>query len=116
MKPVLSIVIPAYNEESRIGPTLEKILNFASSRTSAMEVVVIDDGSKDETSAVVMGQRNGYRNAGVDLRVLVNKPNRGKGYSVKRGVFESRGDIVLFTDADLSSPISEAPKLIEPIT
>jgi glycosyltransferase involved in cell wall biosynthesis len=115
MKPVLSIVIPAYNEESRIGPTLERILDFAASRTPATEVVVVDDGSSDDTSTVVAGLKDAYRAAGVALRVLVNAPNRGKGYSVKRGVFESFGETVLFTDADLSSPISEAPKLIDPI-
>ncbi|HYL98437.1 MAG TPA: dolichyl-phosphate beta-glucosyltransferase [Blastocatellia bacterium] len=115
MKPALSIVIPAYNEEGRIRPTLEKILDFASSRTLSTEVVVVDDGSTDDTSGVVADMESRYRSAGVNLRVLVNTPNRGKGYSVKRGVFESLGEIVLFTDADLSSPISEAPKLIDPI-
>ena len=112
---LLSIIIPAYNEEKRIGRSLDEILNFLSSRRYMAEVIVVDDGSKDRTAEVVEGRAAGYRAAGYELRVITNEPNRGKGYSVKRGMTSARGDIVLFTDADLSSPIAEAPKLIDPI-
>ncbi|HKV39910.1 MAG TPA: dolichyl-phosphate beta-glucosyltransferase [Blastocatellia bacterium] len=115
MTPDLSIVIPAYNEEARIGRSLDSILDFVSQRAFSAEVVVVDDGSSDDTAAVVAGRTERYLAAGVRLRTVTNKPNRGKGYSVRRGVLEARGAIVLFTDADLSSPITESPKLIDPI-
>ena len=112
---LLSIIIPAYNEEKRIGRSLDEILDFLSSRRYTAEVIVVDDGSKDRTAEVVERRADQYRAAGYELRVITNDPNRGKGYSVKRGITSARGEIVLFTDADLSSPIAEAPKLIDPI-
>jgi glycosyltransferase involved in cell wall biosynthesis len=111
----LSIVIPAYNEETRIGASLDAILDFLSSQPYPTEVIVVNDGSTDLTAEVVRSHEQDFKAIGIDLRLLTNDPNRGKGYSVKRGVTEARGEIVLFTDADLSSPISEAPKLIQPI-
>src|SRR5262249_33448163 len=111
----LSIVIPAYNEEARIGASLDAILDFLSSQPFRTEVIVVNDGSTDLTADIAGSHHEDYRAVGIDLRLLTNDPNRGKGYSVKRGVTEARGEIVLFTDADLSSPISEAPKLIRPI-
>ncbi|HUK89177.1 MAG TPA: dolichyl-phosphate beta-glucosyltransferase [Blastocatellia bacterium] len=115
MEPLLSVIIPAYNEAERIGPSLDSILSFLSSQPYKSEVVVVDDGSSDGTGTVVASHSDQYQKAGIGLRVLTNVPNAGKGYSVKRGVKEARGEIVLFTDADLSSPITEAPKLIDPI-
>ncbi len=115
MSLLLSIIIPAYNEEQRIAPSLDKILQFLTSNSYGAEVVIVNDGSSDNTANYVSGRVEEFLNAGIDLRLLTNQPNRGKGYSVKRGVKESRGEIALFTDADLSSPITEAPKLIEPI-
>jgi dolichyl-phosphate beta-glucosyltransferase len=114
--PSLSIIIPAYNEERRIARTLDDILSFIASQTYTSEVIVIDDGSEDGTSAVVRERVHPYELAGFALRVVRNEPNRGKGYSVKRGIEEAEGAIALFTDADLSSPITEAPKLLAPIT
>src|SRR4030095_3927462 len=111
----LSIIIPAYNEEKRIGPTLDDILRFLKTQTYAAEVIVVDDGSSDETAKKVYEKVSQYHDAGHDIRVLINTPNRGKGYSVKRGVTEATGEMLLFTDADLSSPITEAPKLLEPL-
>lgn len=111
----LSIVIPAYNEESRIGRSLNDVLRFLEAQTYRAEVIVVDDGSSDETASRVFEKASKYHDAGHNLRVLTNKPNRGKGYSVKRGLTEASGEIVLFSDADFSSPISEAPKLIDPI-
>lgn len=115
MSLLLSIIIPAYNEEQRIAPSLDKILQFLTSVPYSAEVVIVNDGSSDKTESYILSRVEEFRSAGIDLRVLTNNPNRGKGYSVKRGVREARGQIALFTDADLSAPITEAPKLLEPI-
>ena len=111
----LSIVIPAYHEEKRIGRSLDEVLRFLLSKSYRAEVIVVDDGSADGTDRVVNEWIPRYREAGEELRLLTNTPNRGKGFSVKRGLTEARGDIVLFSDADFSSPVTEAPKLIDPI-
>jgi len=115
MGPSLSIVIPAYNEEKRIGQSLDEILRFLNQNNYGAEVIVVDDGSRDRTGKIVSDHIDLYKQAGQQLRLLTNDPNRGKGYSVRRGVSSARGDIILFTDADLSSPITEAPRLIAPI-
>jgi glycosyltransferase involved in cell wall biosynthesis len=111
----LSIVIPAYNEETRIGRGLDDLLQFLRTQSYKTEVIVVDDGSYDETASRVREKTTEFHAAGHKLRVLTNTPNRGKGYSVKRGLTEAIGDIVLFSDADFSSPITEAPKLLNPI-
>jgi glycosyltransferase involved in cell wall biosynthesis len=111
----LSIVIPAYNEVSRIGRNLDEVLRFLSSQPYSAEVVVIDDCSKDETAQDVSKRIERFCKAGYSLRLLSNSANRGKGYSVRRGLSEAGGEIALFSDADFSTPITEAPKLIEPI-
>ena len=115
MSLLLSIVIPAYHEEKRIGRSLDEVLRFLVAKSYRAEVIVVDDGSKDGTDRVVNDWVSKYREAGEELRLLTNTPNRGKGFSVKRGLSEANGDIVLFSDADFSSPITEAPKLIDPI-
>ena len=97
---VLSID-PGDNEENRIGRSLDDVLTFLEAQHFKAEVIVVDDGSSDETAKRVAERASTYRNAGHDLRVLTNTPNRGKGYSVKRGLTEATGEIVLFTDADL---------------
>jgi dolichyl-phosphate beta-glucosyltransferase len=107
--PELSIVIPAYNEESRLPATLERIATYLKNRGREAEVLVVDDGSKDRTAAVA----ESFRSKIPALRVVSNGVNRGKGYSVRHGVQEAHGRVVLFTDADLSAPIEEAGKLIE---
>ena len=107
--PELSIVIPAFNEELRLPGTLESIAAYIKSCVRTVEVLVVDDGSKDSTAAVA----ESFRSKIPSLRVVPNGVNRGKGYSVRHGVEESRGRIVLFTDADLSAPIEEAGKLID---
>src|SRR5438309_8049585 len=111
----LSIVIPAYNEERRIGLSLDTVLSFLGTQAYRAEVIVVDDGSSDDTASRVSDRVVKYAGAGHLLRVVTNTPNRGKGYSVKRGLIEAQGEIVLFSDADFSSPITEAPKLIDPI-
>jgi len=115
MAPFLSIVIPAYNEDKRIGRSLDAVLSFLRAQPYRAEAIVVDDGSSDETATRAREYKAGYAEAGHELRLLINKPNRGKGYSVKRGLTEATGEIVLFSDADFSSPITEAPKLLDPI-
>lgn len=107
-EPYLSIVIPAYNESLRIGKTLEEVRKYASSRNYETEVVLVDDGSNDQTPDLFREFQSLCPNA----CILRNKVNRGKGYSVRRGVLEARGQFILFTDADLSAPIEEADKLL----
>jgi dolichyl-phosphate beta-glucosyltransferase len=107
--PDLSIIIPSYNEELRLPATLEKIAAYITASGLEAEVLVVDDGSRDRTAAVAETLRWKIPS----LRVLANGVNRGKGFSVRRGMLEARGRIVLFTDADLSAPIEEAGKLIQ---
>ncbi len=111
----LSIIIPAYNEQVRIERTLDDVLAFISRQNFVSEVLVIDDGSNDDTGRIVSSRIGQYLENGFQLRLLINDPNRGKGYSVKRGFGAARGEVALFTDTDLSSPITEAAKLIDPI-
>jgi len=106
--PDLSVVIPSYNEELRLPGTLDRIATYLQTYGGAAEVLVVDDGSKDRTAAVA----ESYRGKIPSLRVVSNRVNRGKGYSVRHGMQEARGRIALFTDADLSAPIEEAGKLI----
>jgi len=106
--PALSIIIPSYNEELRLPPSLGLIEDYINKSGRDTEVLVIDDGSTDQTAAVA----ETFRARIPQLRVVPNGENRGKGYSVRHGMTEARGDIVLFTDADLSAPIEEADKLI----
>lgn len=106
----ISIVIPAYNEQQRLGGSLDAVLRYLSSRPfETREVVVVDDGSTDGTVAVV----ERFQAAQPEVRLLRNPGNRGKGYSVRHGMLEASGDWILFTDADLSAPIEELDKLLE---
>lgn len=106
----ISIIIPSYNEAKDLPETLEKIIKYleACGRES-FEIIVVDDGSNDDTVRIVSetASRDGR------IRLLVNEINRGKGYSVRRGMLEARGRYILFTDADLSTPIGELDKLLE---
>ncbi|MEK7404446.1 MAG: dolichyl-phosphate beta-glucosyltransferase [Acidobacteriota bacterium] len=105
----ISIVIPAYNEEQRLPATLSSVLAYLSGRQwSSVEVLVVDDGSSDSTAACV----EEYRRSHSEVRLLRNPGNRGKGYSVRHGMLEARGDWILFSDADLSAPIEELDKLL----
>jgi dolichyl-phosphate beta-glucosyltransferase len=103
-----SVIIPAYNEEKRIGKTLERVLEYLAAAGADFEVIVADDGSRDATARVV--GEIAARDARVRLVQL--RENQGKGEAVKRGVLASRGDWVLFSDADLSTPIEEVEKLV----
>src|ERR1700733_6059064 len=106
--PQLSIVIPAYNESARIENALERVLSCIAERNWDAEVLVVDDGSKDDTAAIVQ------RWMAVHPRphLVKNPGNKGKGYSVRNGLLQAAGDIVMFTDADLSAPMEEGERLI----
>jgi len=106
---LLSIVVPAYNEEARLGPSLKSILAWRHRQTFPIEIVVVDDGSADTTARIAREALEGEEAA----KVLVNEANRGKGYSIRRGVLEAGGEAVLASDADLSTPIEEVEILLE---
>jgi len=106
--PELSIVIPSFNEELRLPVTLAEISAYIRASKRETEVIVVDDGSTDRTADVA----NAFQGEIQRLRVVANNKNRGKGYSVRHGMMEAHGRIVLFTDADLSAPIDEADKLL----
>ena len=101
----ISIVIPAYNEEKRIKKTLDRCLYYFGSKKISFEIIVVNDGSKDNTSKIVRKYKK--------VRLISYFPNQGKGYSVKKGMLASKGDYVLFSDADLSTPIEEIHNLMK---
>ena len=105
----ISIVIPAYNESQRLGRTLDRVLTFVRQQDWDAEIIVVDDGSQDNTAEIVRAYEQKYE----IVRLLHNPGNHGKGYSVRNGVLNASGDLILFTDADLSAPIEEAPKLLD---
>jgi len=108
--PSVSIVIPAYNEEARLPATLEAIFDYLRAKNfSSAEVLVVDDGSTDGTAALV--ERCQREHSG--LRLLKNPGNRGKGYTVRHGMLEAKGEWILYSDADLSAPIGELDKLLD---
>ena len=109
--PRLSIVIPAYNESARIEATLARVLECVETRHWDAEILVVDDGSTDNTAAIIQQWMARHP----QLHLVKNPGNRGKGYSVRNGLLQSAGEIVMFTDADLSAPIEEATSLIEAI-
>jgi len=104
----LSIVIPAFNEEKRLGPSLEEIGRYLAGKPFEVEIIVVDDGSTDQTSAVA---REGLAGR-LAYQIIRLEANRGKGYAVRTGILASSGDIVLFTDADLATPIGELDKFL----
>ena len=107
MPPAYSIVIPAYNESERLPATLDRILVHIQESGWSAEIVVVDDGSSDDTVAIVQSYAQKYPS----LRLVKNPGNRGKGYSVRNGMLHTTGEVMLFSDADLSSPIGETNKL-----
>jgi dolichyl-phosphate beta-glucosyltransferase len=109
--PTYSIVLPAYNESERIGATLEKISAHAIQRGWNVEVIVVNDGSTDRTASLVQSKAASCPS----LKLVENPGNCGKGYSVRNGMLHAQGEILLFSDADLSSPIAEADKLFAAI-
>jgi glycosyltransferase involved in cell wall biosynthesis len=109
--PQFSIVIPAFNECSRIPATLKAVVDCIRTRGWSAEVVVVNDGSADATAGMVKQ----FAAGAPEVRLLENPGNRGKGYSVRNGLLHSFGDVVMFTDADLSAPMEEAERLIDAI-
>lgn len=106
-----SIVIPAYNEGTRLANTLDAVTAFIAQHRWRAEIVVVNDGSTDNTADLVRE----YARRNSVIRLVENPGNRGKGFSVRNGMLHAHGDVLLFTDADLSAPISEAPKLMDAI-
>jgi len=104
----LSIVIPAFNEERRLAKSLELVQAYIASRHIRAEVLVVDDGSTDDTAKVVEHSQSHFP----ELELVSNGRNCGKGFSVRHGMLRAKGEIALFTDADLSAPIEEADKLV----
>jgi glycosyltransferase involved in cell wall biosynthesis len=113
MPPKLSIVVPAFNEAARLELSLRKIVEYLREMRGPNELLVVDDGSQDDTAAIA--EKVARDAAPVLTRVIRYAENRGKGYAVRLGLLEAQANIVLFSDADLSTPITEAPKLIDPI-
>ena len=106
-----SLIFPAFNESARLAPTLDTVLSYVSQQHWKAEIIVVDDGSTDRTADIVRE----YTRRNPIVRLVQNPGNRGKGYSVRNGMLNAHGDVLLFSDADLSSPISEAPKLFTAI-
>ncbi len=113
MSAPLSIVIPAYNEAARLGNSLRAVLDYLRHDQPDAELIVVDDGSSDDTAELA---RRTFAEAGtLRTSVISYKSNLGKGRAVRLGLLAARGEVALFSDADLSTPITEAPKLVAPI-
>jgi glycosyltransferase involved in cell wall biosynthesis len=110
-QPTHSIVIPAYNESERLAVSIPKVQEYVRARALDAEIIVVNDGSRDDTADVV---RN-FAASDAAIRLVENPGNHGKGYSVRNGMLRALGSVALFTDADLSSPITEADKLFAAI-
>lgn len=109
LHPFLSVVIPAYNERGRIASTIQAVQDYLTDFGKSYEIIVVDDGSSDGTLEIVKEVASTQGT----VRLINYGRNMGKGYAVRQGVYASRGDYVMFSDADLSAPIEELPKLFE---
>jgi glycosyltransferase involved in cell wall biosynthesis len=112
MLPAFSVVIPCFNEAARIGDTIRATLDYLLQTSPGSELIVVNDGSTDATSTIT---RETLAGAKIETRLLENFPNRGKGAAVRKGLLAAQKPIGLFFDADLSTPLEETPKVIEPI-
>lgn len=113
MTPEFSIVIPAFEEEERLAVSLAGIVSFLTKESIAAEIIVVDDGSGDKTAEIAEIAFGEYPT--VSSKVIRYEQNRGKGFAVKTGLLAAAADIALFSDADLSTPIDEMAKLVDPI-
>lgn len=111
IQPELSIVIPAYNESAVIGATLAEVSEYLEGRGVDYEIILVSDGSTDNTAKIALSARAGNSR----IQVLKNERNMGKGFSVKKGCLAARGKVIVFTDSDLSYPISEVEKPLKMI-
>lgn len=111
---LLSLVIPAYNEAARLGKTLTQVLAYLQAQPYSSEIIVVDDGSTDDTVHVIESIF-AVKGNNIPTRLISYPVNQGKGYAVRKGLLAAEGTIAVFSDADLSTPISELPKLLEPI-
>lgn len=113
----LSVIIPAYNEESRLPLSVQKIVDHLGREPrQRAEILIVNDGSRDGTAAVARQLAHKLERPNLTIRLLDNAGNRGKGYSVRHGMLEARHDWLLFTDADLSAPIEELDKLVRAVS
>jgi dolichyl-phosphate beta-glucosyltransferase len=112
MLPPFSVVIPCFNEAARIGATIQETLGYLEKNSPQSELLIVNDGSTDETSTIA---RETLAQAPIEAHLLENFPNRGKGGAVRKGLLAAQRSIGLFFDADLSTPLGEIPKVIEPI-
>jgi dolichyl-phosphate beta-glucosyltransferase len=109
--PYLAVVVPAYNEEPRILPTLQRISEFLGAQDYSWSVTVVSDGSTDKTNEIV----SGFCATNACFKLISYSPNRGKGYAVRKGMLAADGEVVLISDADLAAPIEELDKLLKPV-
>ena len=112
MLPPFSVIIPCFNEAARIGATAGATIDYLNTNSPQSELIIVNDGSTDTTSTIA---QNALANAPIETRLLENFPNRGKGAAVRTGLLAAKQPIGLFFDADLSTPLSEIPKVIGPI-
>ena len=113
MKPDVSIVVPAFEEEDRLGDSVRRILDYVRSEKISAELIIVDDGSGDRTASVAEAAIAEFPDA--KAKVLRYERNRGKGFAVRTGLLAATADVALFSDADLSTPIEETHKLLDPI-
>jgi len=113
MRPAISIVIPAFEEEDRLGDSIRRILAFVEAKNLSAELIIVDDGSADKTAET--GENVCAEFPEIQSNVIRYADNRGKGFAVKTGLLAAHADIAIFSDADLSTPIEELEKLVKPI-
>lgn len=113
MNQLISIIIPAFEEADRLGDSIRRILQYVTETKLTAELIVVDDGSKDATAEIAEQVCSEFPE--VSTRVIRYELNRGKGYAVKTGLLAAKGEVAIFSDADLSTPIEELPKLVDPI-
>lgn len=102
-------MVPAYDEEARLGPSLQRIADYYSRQTYSWDVTIVSDGSRDRTNEIT----EEFAGKNPNFRLLGYLPNRGKGYAVRRGILEATGEWILFMDADLATPLEETEKLLK---